>query len=99
MIRVIEQRLRKLEADNRTGPVRMVWSDQSDPTEWDQKIAEMIASGQASQSDEFMRIGRALPSQKQSDEALVCPRRPLGRPRRWGGVVASKTQSRCEGHF
>jgi hypothetical protein len=57
MTRAIEQRLQKLEAHNRTPPVRLVWSNTSDPIEWDRRIAEMIASGQASPSDEFMRIG------------------------------------------
>jgi hypothetical protein len=57
MTRAIEQRLRKLEADTRTRRVRIVWSDKSDPAEWDRRISEIIASGQASPSDEFMRIG------------------------------------------
>ena len=54
----ITTRLRKLEAAT-SGPrkVRIVWSNTSDEREWDQQIAEMIASGEASPSDEFMRIG------------------------------------------
>jgi hypothetical protein len=35
----------------------MVWSDTSDPAEWDRRISELIASGEASPDDEFMRIG------------------------------------------
>ena len=51
-------RLRKLEAAA-SGPrkVRIVWSNTSDEREWDQQIAEMIASGEAQATDEFMRIG------------------------------------------
>jgi hypothetical protein len=58
MTRRTDQRLRKLEAETRgPRPVRIVWSNTSDPAEWDRRIAEMIASGRASPSDEFMRIG------------------------------------------
>ena len=51
-------RLRKLEAAA-SGPrkVRIVWSNTSDEREWDQRIAEMIARGTASPTDEFLRIG------------------------------------------
>ena len=57
MTRAIEQRLRKLEAHNRTRPVRLVWSNTSDPAEWSRRIAEMIANGEASPDDEFVQIG------------------------------------------
>jgi hypothetical protein len=57
MTRAIEQRLRTLEADTSTRPVRMVWSDTSDPAEWDRRISEMIASGEAGPDDEFVQIG------------------------------------------
>ena len=54
----ITTRLRKLEAAM-SGPrqVRIVWSNTSDEREWDQQIAEMIASGEAQAADEFIRIG------------------------------------------
>ena len=54
----ITTRLRKLEAAA-SGPrqVRFVWSNTSDEREWDQQIAEMIASGEAQATDEFIRIG------------------------------------------
>jgi hypothetical protein len=60
----ITTRLRRLEAAM-SGPrqVRIVWSNTSDPAEWDRQIAEMIASGRASPSDEFMRVGWLLPAQ------------------------------------
>ena len=60
----ITTRLRKLEAAT-SGPrrVRIVWSNTSDKREWDQQIAAMIASGRASPSDEFMRVGWLLPAQ------------------------------------
>jgi hypothetical protein len=54
----IEQRLRKLEVAASGPPlVRVVWSDTSDAHDWDRQIADMIASGEASPSDEFMRVG------------------------------------------
>ena len=56
MSRGIDLRLRKLEAA-RSPRVRMVWSNTSDAAEWDRKIAEMLAAGEASPNDEFMRIG------------------------------------------
>src|SRR4051794_4782028 len=37
--------------------VRWVWSNTSDPAEWDRKIAALIASGQASADDEFLKFG------------------------------------------
>jgi hypothetical protein len=42
-----------------SGPrqARIVWSNTSDERKWDRKIAEMITSGEASPSDEFMRVG------------------------------------------
>jgi hypothetical protein len=51
-------RLRKLEAAT-SGPrkVRIIWSNTSDEREWDQQIAEMIASGEARATDEFLRVG------------------------------------------
>ena len=51
----ITTRLRRLEAAT-SGPrqVRIVWSNTSDEREWDQQIAEMIASGRAQPTDEFM---------------------------------------------
>ncbi len=57
-MRRMTTRLRKLEAAT-SGPrqVRFVWSNTSDEREWDQQIAEMIASGEAQATDEFMRIG------------------------------------------
>ncbi len=57
----IQLRLRKLEAVA-SGPrqVRVVWSNTSDPAEWERQIAEMIASGSARPSDAFMRIGWLL---------------------------------------
>ena len=62
-------RLRRLEAAS-SGPqkVRIVWSTTSDEREWDQQIAEMIASGEASPSDAFMRVGW-LPPQKSAGKA------------------------------
>ena len=64
----IQQRLRKLEAARSGRPkVRIVWSNTSDEREWDQQIAEMIASGEASPSDEFMRVGW-LPPQEPAPE-------------------------------
>jgi hypothetical protein len=62
MTRAIEQRLRKLEVAT-SGPPKLwiVWSNTSDPAEWDERIAEMLASGRASPSDEFMRIGWVYP--------------------------------------
>ena len=60
----IEQRLRKLEAETNGPPrVRIVWSDTSDEAEWDRQIAEMIDSGEASPSDEFMRVGWLAPQE------------------------------------
>jgi hypothetical protein len=58
MTRGIEQRLRKLEAAN-DGPqrLRIVFSATSDEADWDNQIADMIRSGQASADDECMRIG------------------------------------------
>jgi hypothetical protein len=67
MTRATEQRLRKLEADARTRPVRMVWSDTSDPVEWDRRISEMVATGQARTTDEFMRIGWIAPIKRRGD--------------------------------
>jgi hypothetical protein len=54
----IQQRLRKLEAA-RSGSrkVRIVWSNTSDPAEWDQQIARMITRGEARATDEFIRVG------------------------------------------
>jgi hypothetical protein len=67
MTRGTDQRLRKLEADTRMRPVRIVWSDTSDPAEWDRRISEMIASGRASPSDEFMRIGWMPPTERRGE--------------------------------
>jgi hypothetical protein len=54
----IRMRLRKLEAAaGEHRPVRIVWSKTSDPADWDRQIAEMVSSGRASPSDEFMRVG------------------------------------------
>ena len=55
-------RLRKLEAAA-SGPrqVRIVWSNTSDEREWDRKIAEMIANGEAQATNEFMRVGWLSP--------------------------------------
>jgi hypothetical protein len=62
-------RLRKLEAETcPRRPLRIVWSNTSDPAEWDQRIAAMIASGQASPDDEFMRIGWLPPFPGSADE-------------------------------
>jgi hypothetical protein len=54
----ITTRLRRLEAAT-SGPrqVRIAWSNTSDERQWDQQIAEMIASGEARATDEFLRIG------------------------------------------
>jgi hypothetical protein len=62
-------RLRRLEAAMR-GPrqVRIVWSNTSDPAEWDRKTAEMIARGEASPNDEFMCIGWLPPVAGSADE-------------------------------
>jgi hypothetical protein len=58
MMRAIDQRLRKLEAEKSAErPLHIVWSNTSDPAEWGRLIAEMIASGRAKGSDEFLRIG------------------------------------------
>jgi len=62
MIRVIEGRLRRLEADAPAKRVRYVFSAVCDPTEWEREIAAMIASGQASADDDFVRFGW-MPSQ------------------------------------
>jgi hypothetical protein len=60
----ITTRLRKLEAATcPRRPLRIVWSRTSDPAEWDRRIAEMIASGEAEAGDEFMRIGWIPPAQ------------------------------------
>jgi len=66
----ITTRLRRLEAAM-SGPrkVRIVWSSTSDEREWDQQIAEMIASGEASPSDEFLLIGW-LPPQEPPPRSL-----------------------------
>jgi hypothetical protein len=48
--------------------MRIVWSKTSDPAEWDQQIAEMIASGEANASDEFMRIAWLPPMEPPSRE-------------------------------
>ncbi len=69
MTRTIETRLTKLEAAAPSRPVRMVWSDTSDGAEWDRKIAELIADGQAKATDEFLRIGWAR--HRVEDEALT----------------------------
>jgi hypothetical protein len=54
----ITTRLRRLEAAA-SGPrqVRVVWSNTSDESEWDEQIARMIDSGEAQATDEFMRVG------------------------------------------
>ena len=58
----IRARLRKLEAAaGEQRPVRIVWSNTSDEHEWDHQIAEMIASGEAQATDEFMRVGWLAP--------------------------------------
>ncbi len=57
MTRAIETRLTKLEAAAPSRPTRIVWSDTSDPAEWDRLIAELIALGEAKPSDEFLRVG------------------------------------------
>ena len=57
MIRVIEGRLRRLEADAPAKRVRYVFSATCDPVEWERAIAEMIASGRAREDDAFVRIG------------------------------------------
>ena len=57
-------RLRRLEAaTSRPRQVRIVWSNTSDEREWDQQIAEMIASGEAQDTDEFMRVGWLPPQE------------------------------------
>jgi hypothetical protein len=69
MTRSIEQRLRTLEADARIRPVRIVWSNTSDPVEWERQIAEMIARGKASPGDEFMRVGWLRPQMPMGEPA------------------------------
>lgn len=57
MNRTTETRLRKLEANAPAKRVRYVFSMRSDPVEWDREIAALIASGRASEDDQFVRIG------------------------------------------
>ena len=64
----IRTRLRKLEAETcPRRPLRIVWSTTSDKDEWDRKTAEMIARGEASPSDEFLRIGWLPPLAEPGD--------------------------------
>jgi len=57
MTRALEGRLRKLEANAPSKPVRLVFSSTSDEAEWERAIAALIASGRASRDDRFVRIG------------------------------------------
>jgi hypothetical protein len=59
MNRSIQTRLSKLEAMQSARPLRIVWSDTSDPEEWARKQADLIASGTAQAGDDFILIGWA----------------------------------------
>jgi hypothetical protein len=72
MMRAIDQRLRKLEAEKSAERrLHIVWSNTSDPAEWGRLIAERIARGDASPDDEFMRIGWLLPHSGESTRNLT----------------------------
>jgi hypothetical protein len=61
MNRSFTARLRSLEGKRPARPLHILWSDKSDPSEWDRKQAELIAWGKADAGDNFMRIGWRRP--------------------------------------
>jgi hypothetical protein len=56
MNRSFTARLRSLEGKRPARPLHILWSDKSDPSEWDRKQAELIAWGKADAGDNFMRM-------------------------------------------